>query len=152
MQTPSERLAWRLRHDFDAQLEELEAEIQADIAAVGDVSNGAVLRHERAAMWTFVLCDLQPGKWRVQVFDPNGFSGHSLWNSADEAVRFVLTTGYRHRDDGALDRVAALPSFERGNYVTDLVQRVNRGELSVQACRTLVDAYDAAHPALLSPS
>ena len=64
----------------------------------------------------------------------------------------MLTTGYRHRDDGALDRVAALPSFERGNYVMDLVQRVNRGELPVQACRTLVDAYDAAHPALLSPS
>ncbi len=142
MDSEAERLAWRIEHEDDALLAEMEAEIQAQVDAVGDVSNGAVLRHEHAARWAFVLPDVEPGSWRVQLFDERGFAGHFLCIGAAEAVHCVVVAGYQHRDEGALDRVAALSSFQRGNYIADLVDRVNFGELSLEQYRAQVHAYD----------
>lgn len=142
MDSEAERLAWRIEHDADALLAEMEAEIQAQVDAVGDVSNGIILRHEHAARWAFVLPDVEPGSWRAQLFDERGFAGHFLCSRAAEAVRSVVMAGYPHRDDGALDRVAALSSFQRGNYIADLVYCVNCSELSMEQYRAQVDAYD----------
>jgi hypothetical protein len=106
-----------MEHDADALCRNLEAEIHAQVDAVGDVIDGVTLRHEHAARWAFVLPDVNWGRWRVQAFDERSFVGHSLLGTTAEAVRSMMRAGDQHRDDRALDRVAVLPSFQRGNYI-----------------------------------
>lgn len=119
-----------------------ERRLQALRDVLEPMRNAATLRREHAARWTVVLPDAEPGSWRVRLFDERGLVVHSLWGRAGEAVRSVVMAGYRHRDDGALDRVAVLPSFQRGCYLADLAHRVNCGELSIEQYRAQVGTYD----------
>ena len=45
----------------------------------------------------------------------------------------------------ALDRVAGLASFQRGNFASDLIRRINLRELTHEQANAELAAYDAAN-------
>lgn len=78
----------------------------AEREAIGNVDDGAVLKHSDGRRYVMVLPDVDGGgKWRIQRFDANGFSGHMVFNNQDEAVGSALGEGFKTRDDTALERM-----------------------------------------------
>lgn len=67
----------------------------------------------------------EPGKFRVTWFDKDGFSGHTVYNTEDEAVRQALGTGYQDTNPNLLRELSKLPSFAEGNERADQMQREN---------------------------
>lgn len=127
----------QLRAEFDRRRSER-------TASIGDVSNGAILASESGSRWVFLLPDMtEQGKWRMQRFDERGFSGHGIYNTHDELVLAAANDGFFRHDPGALDRLQDTPLFQRGNFLTDLVQRVNARELSHAEADRLLAEYDA---------
>lgn len=113
-------------------------------AAIGDVSSGACLMCESGSRWVFLLPDMtEPGKWRMQRFDERGFSGHSIFNTQEELVSAAAAEGFFRHDPGALDRLQGTALFQRGNFLTDLVQRVNAREISHAEADRLLAEHDA---------
>lgn len=134
-------------NDFQAHLACIRAESAARKAALGDMSQGGILKQATSERWAFVLPDVsEPGKWRIQYFDTRGFSGHSVYNTADECVDSALASGFALRDDQALDRAQQLASFWRGNYAADLIQRINSGAMTHAQGDALLSMYDLAPP------
>ncbi|MBG6083035.1 hypothetical protein [Rubrivivax gelatinosus] len=130
--------------DLDGLLAQLEEEQHARVAAIGDVSNGAILSNNSGTRWVFLLPDMTtPGKWRLQRFDANGFSGHMIFNSQEELVAEAAREDFITHDPTALDRLQCSPSFQRGNFLTDLVGQVNAGDLSHAEADRLLAEYDA---------
>lgn len=129
--------------DFDTYLARIRAEAAAKKAALGDMSEGGILKQASSERWAFVLPDMtEPGKWRIQYFDARGFSGHGVYNTGDECVDSALASGFTVRDDQALDRVQGLASFWRGNHAADLIRRINCGELTHAQGDALMAEYD----------
>ena len=99
---------------------------KAERAAVGDITDGVVLRHEEGRRFVMVLPDVDGGgKWRIQRFDAQGFSGHMVFKDQEEALEAALGEGFKTRDDGAMDRMQDTPEWERGMFAADMIQKVN---------------------------
>lgn len=131
-------LAW-----FDAILTEIREERAARIRAVGDVAQGAILRQEVGQRWAFLLPDMgEPGKWRIQYFDLRGFSGHGVYDTPAALVDAAILGGYLVRDDAALDRVQDVPSFRRGCFAGELIDKINAGLIDYETANSLLAQYD----------
>ena len=79
--------------------------------------------------WAFVLPDLNgEGSWRIQHFDPDGFTGHTCHNSVTEATEALIGEGYRVPDPGALDRCSATVRWAVGVKRAELRLQVNHGK------------------------
>ncbi len=113
------------------------------IAAIGDVTEGAILKQDGADRWAFLLPDMtEQGKWRIQYFDLRGFSGHGIYSAPCALVDAAISGGYVERDDGALDRVQDLPSFRRGCFLAELIAQVNGGLITHAGADALLLQYD----------
>lgn len=136
------------RAGFDAYLEGLRREREAKIAAIGGSGNGVELSNAAGTRYALLLPDCaEPEKWRIQWFTMDGFMGHAIYSSETELLEAAVCQGFTVRVDGALDRLAALPSFDRGNFAADLVRLVNRGQLKMVEADAALAAYDFAHEA-----
>ena len=134
-----------LRGDFDAFTRLTEKRERAALAAIGDMSGGGILRHRDGERWVFILPDVDcGGRWRIQRFDARGFSGHEVHPDCAQCVRLSVREGFTTRDDGALDALQGTASFQRGNYVSDLIRRINCREIDHAAADRLLAEYDAA--------
>lgn len=101
---------------------------------------------ENRDRWQMVLRDAgDNSKWRVQRFDLNGFEGHMVFNTKEEAVESAVKSGFHLRDDLALDRVQKLPSFMLGNYACDQIAKLNCGEITYQQYLQNVQNYKVLH-------
>lgn len=128
---------------LEQRLAESEKRIAMRIATIGVVEEAAILKHHERDQWQMILPDIGGvGKWRIQVFDPKGFSGHMLFNSKDETVRDAARNGYYLRDDSALDRLQGAPEFIRGNYVLELLAEVNAGKITPFDAALMLNTYD----------
>lgn len=129
---------------LEQRLAESEKRIALRIASIGVIGDAAIVKHHERDQWQMILPDIDGGgRWRIQVFDLKGFSGHMLFGGKEAAVRDASRNGYFIRDDDALDRLQDTPAFIRGNFATDLLAKVNAGVLSVfEASARLVD-YDS---------
>ena len=88
---------------------------------------------------------LDSTQWRTLNFDINGFSGHAVFATKDEAVESAVRCGFHVRDDEALDRIQNLPSFMLGNYCCDQIARLNCGEITYKQYLQLVKEYKVLH-------
>lgn len=132
---------------------------KAERAAVGDITDGVVLRHEEGRRFVMVLPDVDGGgKWRIQRFDAQGFSGHMVFKDQEEALEAALGEGFKTRDDGAMDRMQDTPEWERGMFAADLIQKVNGKVITRDEGDRLLAEFDAkkattaAYPATLPDS
>ena len=117
---------------------------KAERAAVGDISDGVVLRHEGGKRFVMVLPDVDGGgKWRIQRFDAQGFSGHMVFKNADEALTAALGEGFKTRDDAALDKMQGTPEWDRGMFAADLIQKMNGGDITREEGDRRLAEYDA---------
>lgn len=114
------------------------------VEGLGDLSDGGVLRHEKGGRWAMVLPDVDGGgKWRIQRFDKRGFSGHYVFNTQGDAAEAAIQEGYTQREDDAINRLEGTPEFVRGNFVTELIGKVNAGTLTHDEADRLIAEYDA---------
>jgi len=138
------------KESFEAHLARLRAEREAKREAMGDMSRGGILKSDHRDAWVFILPDVSgDGAWRVQYFDCNGFSGHTVYNAMEACVDAALAGGFLQRDDEALDRVQNLPSFARGNFAADLIRKLNGREITREQGDALLAEYDAAQGSAL---
>lgn len=118
----------------------------AAVASLGGAAKGLELASECGKRWAFLLPDMtEPGRWRLQYFDERGFSGHGIYDTEEQLLEAALDAGFRRCDAGSLDRLAQLPSFQRGNFAADLIQRINLRELTHAQAHQMLAAYDAEH-------
>lgn len=130
--------------DFKRHVARLQDRTARRIAAIGDITDGAIVRQDSGERWDFLLPDMtEPGKWRMQYFDVRGFSGHGIYNTIEQLAIAAVAGGFLTRDDDALDRVQELASFQRGNYAADLIRQVNAGELQYADANALLSQFDA---------
>ncbi|MCK8652209.1 hypothetical protein M1M06_24480 [Ralstonia insidiosa] len=55
---------------------------------------GVECRAVKREAWAFVLADVScPGRFRIQYFDLDGFSGHYVHKTLEEAVEDMVTSG-----------------------------------------------------------
>ena len=132
----------------DGSLDELfaraKAEGQAGVAAIGEIEYIAIVKHPKSESWTMILEDVSgEGRWRCQSFDANGFSGHMVFNSKDEAIRNAAMMRFTVRDDGALDRIQDTQSFQAGMYSIEQIALFNRGEIEFSEYLARTKAYRA---------
>ena len=133
-----------LKGDFQGFLASIRAKTQIKIDAIGDVSNGAILSNQEGTRWVFLLPDMtEQGKWRLQRFDADGFSGHAIYDSHASLVEAAARENFITHDHGALDRLQDTPRFQRGNFASDLIRRVNSRDLSHDQADRLLAEYDA---------
>lgn len=89
---------------------------------------GVECRAVKREAWAFVLADAScPGRFRIQYFDLDGFSGHHVHKTVEEAIEDMVTSGYRQIDIGALDRVAATDRWALGAKRAAIMQRHQSG-------------------------
>jgi hypothetical protein len=128
---------------FDAYLARQRAKAQGKKDAIGDMSQGGIVKQADSERWAFVLPDMtEPGQWRIQYFDTRGFSGHGIYASAEAALDSAIASGFEVRDDQALDRVQTLASFWRGIHAAELIRRINCKQLTHAQGDALMAEYD----------
>ena len=135
----------RAMEGFRQMLAARRSALARTIARMGDPANGVELRHSADARYVLLLPDVaEPGMWRMQRFDPKGFSGHDLHPSKEALLESAAGQGFVEPDPGALDRLAQTPAFQRGNFLTDLVRQINGRTLTHDQANAQLSAYDAA--------
>lgn len=121
------------------------------IEAIGDLTDCVIVRKttpvkikkSEKPSWMMILPDAsEPGRWRTQSFDEQGFSGHSTFDTFELAIDDAAKNNFTTRDDGALDRIQESPVFQRGIFSTDLVARVNAGKINLTEADSLLAKYD----------
>lgn len=90
----------------------------------GDPS-GVEFRYRTELRWSFVLPDASQAGYRLQLFDEMGFSGHSHFETLEEAVDEMVTRGFCIEDAGALDRIAGTPRWAEGMAWLEKIQSHN---------------------------
>jgi hypothetical protein len=140
----AERKQAARRAEFRRVIEANKARQEARILAAGSFVDGGILTNDARDRWVFILPDAsEPGRWRYQRFDADGFSGHSTRDDAATCVREVVAEGFTIRDDDALDRLAPTPRFQRGNHWASLVMAVHLGQLHHTEIHSRMAEYDA---------
>lgn len=114
----------RLQQIIDARASRIAA-VRAIFAAQG---TGTTLRNTAGTAWTIILPDAsEPGRWRHQMFDASGFSGHCTRDTADAALLDAIDCGYYRPDPDALDRVSVTPKWAHGTRCNAIRQELNAG-------------------------
>lgn len=132
------------RAAFELHLARVRSARQAGVASLGSARDGLELVSDSGKRWAFLLPDMtQAGRWRLQYFDERGFSGHGIYDSEEQLLEAAWAAGFTQRAPGALDRLAQLVSFQRGNFAADLIRRMNLREISFEQANERLAAYDA---------
>lgn len=85
-------------------------------------------RHEQ---WAFILPDMSgDSPWRIQNFDQDGFSGHSCYDTLQQAAETLVNDGYRVPDPGALDRCSTTLRWAIGVKRSEIRLLFNQGKIT----------------------
>lgn len=131
---------------LEQRLAESQKRTLARLRAMGDIGEGAIVKHENPTreQWQMVHPDAgHTGSWRLTTFDLKGFSGHMCFAGKDEAMHEAARNGFYIRDDGALDRLQHTPAFIRGNYVLELLEQINGGKMAALDAAGALNEYDS---------
>ena len=71
----------------------------------------------------------EKGKYRIQYFDKGGFSSHAVEKDLPTAVTELVRQGFTTEAKESLDKVSGTLEFQRGNEVSALIGKLNRGEI-----------------------
>lgn len=120
---------------MDELMKRLRAEIDSRVSLIGDFDDIRVLRHEALAQWVAILrnCNGVDGQWRLQRFDKDGFVGHQVYASKEDAIRNAARERFTLHDDTALDRMERTVAFRLGNAISDERDKLNASRMSFNA-------------------
>lgn len=118
---------------FETYLASVKEKLKKGIEEIGPIDDIAIVKHCRDDRWQMLLPDVSGGDhWRTQSFDRNGFSGHHVFASKNEAVSEAASMNFTVRDDAALDRIQDSCDFQTGIYATEQIVRLNAGEIDFE--------------------
>ena len=87
--------------------------------------------HNGGGLYAFILPDAsEQDRFRLTNFDENGFSGHSTFDTAEQALDDAIRSGYREMADGALESMSQKDSFKAGNEWAAKIQQINSGQIT----------------------
>lgn len=128
---------------YEQHIAKLKQREARKIKAIGSIECGAIVRHKTAERWVILLPDMnEPGKWRIQYFDMNGFSGHAIYENQEQVINCAIAGDYIQRDDAALEKMQEMGSFQRGNFASNLIYQVNSGVMSYKDANAKLAIYD----------
>lgn len=94
------------------------------------VGDGLELKHPQYDWWAILLPDAsEPGRYRYQEFDRNGFTSHSTYDSPGEAIKDLASREFVLPALGTLEALSTTRQWARGQEILALVQAVNWGQL-----------------------
>ena len=94
---------------------------------------GMTLKHSKRDAWGIVLPDAsEPGRFRWQAFQRDGFTGHSTHETPELCIGEMLDDGYVLLDMGVLDRLAATVEWQRGMEIVAVIQACNAGQMTFE--------------------
>lgn len=89
-----------------------------------------------------------PGKYRYQTFDSQGFSSHSTHDTPEKAVADAASQGYTVSNPGILDKLAGTDEWAHGMAINAIMQAHNSGQMpwaeAMDKIKVLHDAREAA--------
>lgn len=114
--------------------------------------DGTELRNTDGKRWTVLMPDAtEQGKYRHQMFDERGFTGHSTHDTPEEAVADAAQRGYANHDAGALDRLAGSDEWSHGMAINGIIQTMNEGLVTHEVGHSRIRALQAEHDAKKAP-
>jgi hypothetical protein len=122
---------------------------RAALDAFAEHGDGTTLKVPGEDRWTTVMPDTDGGgKYRLQHFDRKGFSGHAVFNSAEEAAIEAGRDNYTEADPGRMDELATTKEWKRGMEVNAIIQK-HQGNFELanadyEKLKAKHDAEDAA--------
>ncbi len=123
--------------------EESHAKLEAAFAAHAKTGDGTELSQADGKRHAILLPDASnPGKYRYQMFDDRGFSGHSTHDTPEEAVADAAKAGYHVHSPGILDKLAGAEEWSHGMAINAIMQAHNSGQID---WRTATDRMNALH-------
>lgn len=131
---------------FEAILANARAERQVALDSIGHIEHAAILKCSTHERWMLILPDVDGhGRWRAQFFDLHGFSGHSVFNTKDQAIDRAVEMSHTVRDDEALDRIQDTTDFRVGIFATEQIALHYSGAMDLTECRRRISEYRQAH-------
>lgn len=83
----------------------------------------------------------EPGRFRYQIFDHTGFTGHITRDTAEEVLLDAFRVGFREIDTSdVLDQFSKTREWAKGSAVNDLVRKVNCGDLTLDEANRQYEA------------
>lgn len=116
------------------------------IDMIGAIELAAIVKMTDQNRWMMILPDVSGGDfWRTQSFDLDGFSGHSVHNSKDEAIKNAAAMHYIIRDDKALDRIQDTPEFLYGGFRIEQIGLLNDRQIDFKEFNSRIEKYRDQH-------
>jgi len=139
-----------LRHLILDMAQRRHARITVALEHVAKVGIGANLKSRTCEQFALLLPDASvAGSFRYQLYDERGFFGHSTHPTLYAAALDAAEQGYCVPDvSRGGEHLMTLRSFERGNRVAGLIQRLNAGLITMAAANDEVAAMDAEYAAI----
>lgn len=123
--------------------------MQAAFDAYHKYGDGTELSDKEGRRHIVLLPDASnPGKYRYQTFDSQGFSSHSTHDTPEQAVADAAEQGYTVSNPGILDKLAGTDEWAHGMAINAVMQAHNSGQIDWQTAmdkiKVLHDAREAA--------
>jgi len=85
----------------------------------------------------------EPGRFRAQFFDANGFSGHATYNTPEDVLERLVQDGYREPAVGAMNTLSQSREWSLGTLMAHLIAKVNAGKMTYREMQDEMHAADA---------
>lgn len=106
------------------QMRERSKAMDDQAAAIAGNDDKPVVLADKRQHGVLISNDIdEPGKVRLTWFDKDGFSGHTVYNTRQEAIRAAMQSGYADTNRNLLREYSRLDTFKQGNERADQVQR-----------------------------
>lgn len=95
---------------------------------------GVQLKSPLSERYTVILPDAsEPGYFRLQYFDASGFSGHSTFETAEQALHEAVVEGLTEDAPGALERLSTTETWRLGVEAQGYRDLYNAGRMTFEA-------------------
>lgn len=109
---------------------------------------GSILMDSNKSSYALMMADVSAGGFRSQIFNADGFIGHSSHRSLYEATVDAVNKGYYLPDtEGAGRLLMKTARFEKGNTQLSVVQAVNSKILTMDQAHNRLAEIDHQYQA-----
>lgn len=114
---------------------------------------GVQLKSPLSERYIAILPDAsEVGQYRIQYFDPKGFSGHSTYPDPQRALREAIFEGFTVRAPGALEALSDTVSWRLGTEAQSLRDLFNSGKITFEGMITAINKIYQENTQELVPS
>jgi hypothetical protein len=109
---------------------------------------GVQISNPNGTQGGFFLPDAsEVGKYRLTLFNKDGFTGHVTRDTYSELITSSTEYGFSKIEPGILEKMSSFESFSKGNVVASMIGRLNEGTIDYKKFLQLVKRIDDDHGA-----